>query len=167
MAPLIRVLGEEEEIAITFEMVAAYHGQAALAMLAIVFQGLGGALARLSPEAPLPRKDIGVVSGHPGPGVRDAFEFVTRAVTRQAYTIDRSLPLARWNPHADMAYAFTITARDRTVTAALRADVLPPRFFALLPGPRSAEDDAEFSALKRAIAATVLRQSSDRLFDWS
>jgi hypothetical protein len=83
---VVRVMGEEEPIDIGFDSVVAYHGQAALAMLAITFQGLRATLPKLSPSRAPERSAITVVSGHPGPGVRDAFEFVTRAVTRKAYT---------------------------------------------------------------------------------
>ena len=125
----IHVMGEEEPIEIGFASVMAYHGQAALAMLAITFQGLRATLPRLSPVSVPQRSDITVVSGHPGPGVKDAFEFVTRAVTRNAYTVDRSLPEARLNPKADISYSFRVTLDHRTLSAALRPNVLPARFF--------------------------------------
>jgi hypothetical protein len=161
----IHVLAEEEPIAIGFDAVAAYHGQAALAMLAITFQGLRASLAALSPDIPPRRNDLIVVSGHPGPGVRDAFEFVTRAVTRNAYTIDRSLPEARLNPRADISYSFRISLGGETVQAALRHNILPQRFFDLVSKNEKTEVDlAEFSALKRQIAATVLVSAPESLF---
>jgi hypothetical protein len=156
--PIVRVMGEEEVIELTFPALAAYHGQGALAMLALTFQALNGMLALL-PAMPR-REEIAVLSGHPGPGVRDAFEFATRAVTRGAYTVDRSLPDARFNPHGPMSYSFRLTVGDRTVSAVLREGVLPPRFFALFKGG----DPAELSALKRQIAAAALAATPDRLF---
>lgn len=162
----IQVMGEEEPIKIGFDSVVAYHGQAALAMLAITFQGLRATLSRLSPSEVPARSGITVVSGHPGPGVRDAFEFVTRAVTRNAYTVDRSMREARLNPKADMSYSFRITLDRRTVGAALRPDVLPARFFELnsMGTERSATDLSEFSALKRQIASEVLVAAPESLF---
>lgn len=156
--PTVRIMGEEEVIAVTWPAVAAYHGQGALAMLALTFQALNGMMALL-PAIPR-REDITILSGHPGPGVRDAFEFVTRAVTRGAYTVDRRLPEARFNPHGDMSYSFRLTAGSRTVAAVLREGVLPPRFFALFKGG----DPAELSALKRRIADEALAAPPDRAF---
>lgn len=163
---VVRVMGEEEPIDIGFDSVVAYHGQAALAMLAITFQGLRAALARLSPDATPQRSRITIVSGHPGPGVRDAFEFVTRAVTRNAYTVDRSLPEARLNPKADISYSFRITLDQRSIIAALRSDVLPARFFELnsMGAERAAVEASEFSALKRRIACEALMADPDSLF---
>ncbi|MGZ3340615.1 MAG: hypothetical protein ACXWLB_07660 [Reyranella sp.] len=167
-APSLRVMGEEEAIEIGFPALAAFHGQSALAMLAITFQGLRGAFDILSPAVPPPRAEIAVVSGHPGPGVRDAFEFVTRASTRGAYIIDRSLPKARLNPRAGISYSFRLSLRGRTVEAALRPGVLPERFFELFG---LAADDAvaavELSDLKRAIAARVLQSTMESLFDFA
>ncbi|GLK67328.1 hypothetical protein [Hansschlegelia plantiphila] len=166
VSSVITIQGEEEPIAIGFSAVAAYHGQAALAMLAVTFQALKTAIALLSPEAPPRRDDISIVSGHPGPGVRDAFEFVARAVTRGAYAVDRSLPEARLAPGFDISYSFRITIGGRTAELALRSDALPERFFSLNFTPdRSTDENAELSRLKRAIAADVLAGPAHALFD--
>lgn len=164
--PTIAIMGEEELIEIPFSAVAAFHGQAALAMLAVTFQAIRLAIGMLSPDrAPL-RSEISVVSGHPGPGVRDAFEFVTRAVTRGVYRVDRSLQQARLAPGADISYSFRIAIDGRDADVALRQDALPARFFALnFMQSRTAADDIELSRLKRSIAAGVLAISPERLFD--
>jgi hypothetical protein len=164
--PTLTILGEEEAIGIHFPALAAYHGQSALAMLAITFQGLRASLSRLSSESLLSRSEISVVSGHPGPGVRDAFEFVTRASTRGSYVVDRSLPKSRLNPKANVSYSFRVTARGRTVEAALHSGVLPQRFFDLFD--LVAADSsyvAELSELKRTIASSALEASPESLFD--
>jgi hypothetical protein len=163
--PIVSVMGEEEPIAIGFDALAAYHGQAALAMLAITFQGLRATLPILSPNAPPPRAAISVVSGHPGAGVRDAFEFVTRAVTRNVYTIDRTLPQSRFNPKAEISYSFAISLEGRTARAALKEGVLPARFFELLTiKDETAAAREEFSKLKRTIAARTLAENPAMLF---
>ncbi|WP_022724165.1 hypothetical protein [Rhodopseudomonas sp. B29] len=165
--PTIAVEGEEDLIHISYDAVAAYHGQAALAMLAVTFQALRLMLPALSPERPPRRADLVVISGHPGPGVRDAFEFVTRAATRGVYTVDRSLAEARLCPGVDMSYSWRVSAGDRTVGAALRRGVVPERFFELIAAgsARSSVDSAELSTLKRRIAQDVLAAAPDTLFD--
>jgi hypothetical protein len=158
-------MAEEEPIEIGFPMVAAYHGQSALAMAAIVFQAQRAAFALLSPAAMPARRDISIVSGHPGPGVRDAFEAVTRAVTRGAYVVDRSLPGARFAPGHDISYSFRITLGQRTAELALRPGVLPERFFELVFAKnRTAAQERELSALKRSVAEDVLAKEPDTLF---
>ncbi|AMH04510.1 MULTISPECIES: hypothetical protein [Achromobacter] len=160
----LRVQGEHGPILIPFEAVMAYHGHGALAMLALIFQGLRGALARLETDGvPVPRGELSVVSGHPGPGVRDAFEFATRAVTRGCYRIDLSLPEARYSQAADKSYSFWLTRGERRVQAVLREGVLPPEFFALLGNP-APEARREHARLRARIAETVLGQAPEALF---
>ena len=60
----IIIMAEDEPVIIGFDALASFHGQAALAMLAIVFQGLRQTLDRLSPNAPARRSDISIVTGH-------------------------------------------------------------------------------------------------------
>lgn len=163
--PTITVMAEEEPIEISFPMVAAYHGQSALAMAAMVFQAMRAAFALLSPDRPPARRDISIVSGHPGPGVRDAFEAVTRAVTRGAYTVDRSLPEARLVPGHDISYSFRMTVGERTAEVALLPEALPRRFFELVfSKSRTTEQERELSALKRSIAEEVLAKEPGTLF---
>ncbi len=163
--PTITVMAEEQPIEIEFPMVAAYHGQSALAMAAIVFQAMRAAFTLLSPDKPPARRDISIVSGHPGPGVRDSFEAVTRAVTRGAYTVDRSRPEARFVPGHDISYSFRITIADKVAEIALLPDVLPERFFALVfAKSRTTEQDRELSELKRSIAKDVLAKQPGDLF---
>lgn len=158
-------MAEEAPVEIGFPMVAAYHGQSALAMAAIVFQAQRAAFAVLSPENTPARRDISIVSGHPGPGVRDAFEFVTRAVTRGAYSVDRALPEARFVPGHDISYSFRITLGERTAEMALLPGVLPQRFFELVfAKDRTTAQERELSALKRSIAEDVLAKDPGALF---
>ncbi|WP_448043474.1 hypothetical protein [Bradyrhizobium liaoningense] len=158
-------MAEEEPIEIGFPTVAAYHGQSALAMAAIVFQAQRAAFAFLSPDAIPARRDISIVSGHPGPGVRDAFEVVTRAVTRGAYMVDRSLPEARFVSGHDISYSFRITLGERTAEMALLPGVLPERFFELVfAKDRTTVQERELSALKRSVAEDVLAKEPRALF---
>lgn len=165
--PTITMISEGKPVLLSYDAAAAYHGHSALAMLALTFQGLRGALARLSPEAPIDRAALSVTSGHPGPGVRDAIEFVTRAVTRGAYAVDRGLPEARVNPHVGISYSFRLHWGGRTLVAALREGVLPDRFYELVAMPKDRHTPAtltEADALKSAIAERVLREEPESLY---
>ena len=162
----LTVMAEEGPLPICFDAVQAYHGHGALAMLALTFQGLRGALSRLEQDGvPVPRKELSVISGHPGPGVRDAFEFVTRAVTRGCYEVDLTLPEARYSRGADKSYSFHLRRGARSVQGVLRPGVLPPEFFDLLgnPAPGAQRIHAE---LRRDIAARVIAAEPESLFDF-
>ena len=162
----LTVTAEEGPLAICFDAVQAYHGHGALAMLALTFQGLRGALPMLEQDGvPAPRKELSVISGHPGPGVRDAFEFVTRAVTRGCYTVDLTLPEARYSHGADKSYSFHLRRGARSVQGVLRPGVLPPEFFDLL-GKTGPDAQRIHAGLRRDIAARVVAAEPEALFDY-
>lgn len=162
--PRLTIAGEEGPIVIPFSAVAAYHGHGALAMLAIMYQGLRGALPLLALDGkPVARNELSVVSGHPGPGVRDAFEFVTRACTRGEYVVDQSLPFSRYSRGADKAYGFILCRGTAQIQAALREGILPTRFFELL-GNADLQARQEHAALRHRIAEQVLQKAPESLF---
>ena len=121
----ITIMAEEGPLTLGFDALERYHGHAALAMLASTYRVQQAGFERRCPDAPPRREAISVISGHPGPGVRDAFEMVTRCVTRGAYTIDKTLPGPRLNPKTDVVYAFQVTVHGRPQHVALRDGVLP------------------------------------------
>ncbi|CAM3759898.1 hypothetical protein [Kerstersia gyiorum] len=161
----VQVQGEEGVINIPFDAVAAYHGHGALAMLAVTYMGMHGALARLPGDLPR-RNELSVLSGHPGPGVRDAFEFITRAATRGCYQVDTALPWARYSQDGSRSYSFVLTCREQSVRAVLRAGVLPPAFFQLLSSRRQ-EDAEPFRLLRRQLAHQMLDAEPEALFDYT
>ncbi len=83
--PTLVVLDEGEPIAIAFEDLLKYHGRSSIAGVAHAFKAMERGFQVLSPGQPPERHDITVESGFPGPGARDAFEMVTRAVTGDRY----------------------------------------------------------------------------------
>lgn len=165
-AASLTVQAEEGPLSICFDAVMAYHGHGALAMLALTFQGLRGALPYLEDaDARVPRQELTVISGHPGPGVRDAFEFVTRAVTRGGYAVDVTLPEARYSNGADKSYSFHLRRGSRSVQGILRAGVLPPEFFDLL-GNRDPDAQRTHALLRRRIAAEVIAAPVESLYEY-
>lgn len=159
-----------DTIAISFNDIEKYHGQAAIAMVAVTFKALQAAFAVLSPHAPPRREDIRIISGHPGPGVRDTFEMVTRAVTRGAYTVDTARTAARLSSLANASYGFDIRIKgERRVEISLKPGILPERFFDLQDRQRrKVATDAEreeLVQLKRTIVAQVLPRPAEGLFD--
>lgn len=164
---IARVVEAEGLIDIPFSAVEAYHGHTALTMLALTYQGLYGAMAKLgADDKPLSRSELSVLSGHPGPGVRDAFECVTRAVTRGCYVVDKSLPWARYNQGGTQSYSFILSSQGREVRAVLREGVLPQRFFELLVS-REPQELVEFQALRRVLARDVLAKMPGDLYEYT
>jgi hypothetical protein len=71
-----------------------YHGVGSPGGVAIAFKALERALQLLDPQAPCERREIVIATAFGGPGARDAFEMVTRAVTGDRFRVDPELELA-------------------------------------------------------------------------
>ena len=169
MADNITIVDDGDVLEIGFADVYRFHGPGSLAGAAVGFKALQAALAALFPDAPPTRTELSIISGHPGPGVRDAFELVCRAVTRKAYLVDTTRPLARWNPFKGLSFSFLVKVADgRSAEAVLKEGVLPHRFFELLhlvalPEATAARQD-ELRRLKKSLAAQIVGTPSDALY---
>lgn len=159
----------EDLIEFTFADVEKYHGQGSIGGAALGFQVLRAGLRALFPGAPPRRDEITIFTGHPGPGFRDAFELITRAVARNAYRVDTSRPEGRYNPFHPHAYSWSIASADgRTAELVLREGLIPPRFFELWDlvarDVATRADRQELDLVKRQVADDVLTLPLGDLF---
>jgi len=169
--PGIRISDDGREFTLDYTGLLAYHGGGAVAGAAVGFRVMQAAAAALAGTEPWERNRVTVVSGHPGPGYRDAFEYVTRCVSRDRFRVDRDLPGGRHSPFQH--YAFQFLADDRVArmraTITLHAGVLPLRLFEVLRDLGKRADDSmlchELETLKQAIADDVLCRTTGELFD--
>jgi len=165
----IRIMDGDDLIELSFQDVEKYHGQHSIAGAALGYQVLRAALAALYPTSVPRREEISIVSGHPGPGFRDAFELVTRTLTRTTYRVDTSRPDGRYNPLTDHAYSWCVSIAGRhSAEIVLRPGLIPPRFFELWSlvgrGAATPDDWQELVRVKRGLADAVLSMPLDDLF---
>lgn len=168
-APTIAVRDHDDLIEFTFADVEKYHGQGSIGGAALGFQVLRAGLRALYGDAPPRRDEISVTTGHPGPGFRDTFELITRAVTRGAYRADSDRPDGRYNPFHAHAYSWSIASADgRAAELVLREGLIPLRFFELWDlvgrGLATPADRRELDVVKRHLADDVLARPLDQLF---
>jgi hypothetical protein len=166
----VTVRDGDDTIRFVFADVEKYHGQGSIGGAAIGFKVVEAALGALFPDAPAPREALTIVSGHGGPGFRDAFELITRAVTRGAYTVDRDRQAGRLNPLSPTAYSFTFLVADgRAADVVMRDGIVPYRFYELWHlvgnGAAGAAERAELITVKRAVADDVIARPVAALFD--
>lgn len=139
----------------TFGDLMRYHGPSAPGGVAHAFKVLERALPLLDEGHPIERREVEIATAHGGPGVRDAFEMVTRAVTGGRYVVDPAL--ARPERGSTLAnYVFRLDSRGSSVTLQVRDGFVADEFIELVN--RSGRTDAEESRL------VVLKQEmTDRL----
>lgn len=167
MSDKILVQDRQDVFEIGFSDVKKYHGLTNIAGAAVGFKALQAAFEALLPGKPAPREDITVKTGHPGTGVRDAIEMVTRATTRGVYTVDKTLPKGRLNPYRQLSFTFIVNLPGREAEVVLKEGILPARFFDLMEivtKPNTAKEQDELDQLKRSLANEIVVRPSSELF---
>jgi hypothetical protein len=160
----ITVKDRQDVFEISFSDIKKYHGLGNIAGAAFAFKALQAAFAQLLGQAPAPREDTSVQTGHSGSGVRDAIEMVTRAATRGVYSVDTNLPKARLNPYRQLSFTFIVTVATQRAEVALKPGVLPARFFELM-NVNTDEARAELDQLKRQLAEKIIASANEELFE--
>lgn len=99
----IEVVESGTSLRFSYDDLIRYHGPGNPGGVAHGCKVLERALPILSPADPAERREVDIATAFGGPGARDAFELVTRAVTDDRYTVDPGLErpdraeVARWN----------------------------------------------------------------------
>ncbi|GAA0597332.1 hypothetical protein [Caenispirillum bisanense] len=166
-ADTIAVVDNGTVLHIPFSACVAYHGRTSIGGAALGFRLLQHAFALLSADAPPDRADITFFTAFPGPGLRDAVELVTRAVTRDAYRVDTTADVPGPEGVVGRMY-FEVEIAGRRCRLALVEGAIGAEFIAL--GRRSktpnmtAADHTRWTELKEGLATTVMANPPAALF---
>jgi hypothetical protein len=165
MTSTIDVLDRGRLLAFSFDDMLRYHGPGSPGGVAQAFKILERALPLLDPDGPPERREITVRTAFGGPGARDAFELVTRAVTGDRYVVDQAL--ARPERGRTMErFVFELGYRDRSATLVVREGIVPDEFIALArTDPRSADQDARLDELKLEMVERVMSSPAEEVYD--
>lgn len=161
----VRVLDSGVLVTIGFDDCVRYHGRTSIGGLALGFRLMQKAIGDLAPQAPPERATIAFRTAFPGPGLRDAVEMVTRAVTRGAYRVDLEAAPAEAPEAVAGRLWFEVTIGDRRQAYATVPGAMSPEFIEL--GRKShrdgldAAETARWSELKEALAATIMAARPD------
>ena len=159
MVGTLTVMDQGRALVFGPEDLARYHGPGSPAGVALAFQVLARTLPVLGPRVP-ERREITVTTAFRGPGARDGFELVTRAVTEGRYVLDSALerPDRGWVLEQ---FVFRIGYRGTERTLLLRPGFVDEEFVGLARSARSAADERRFTALKAAAAEAILAGRAD------
>jgi hypothetical protein len=142
-----------------------YAGPYSPAGVANAFKLMQRAFAALSPNRPPQRRSILIRTAFQGPGARDGFEAVTRAVTDGRYTVD--LALARPDRGRLLqSFVFQVTIAGRTVTLLLRKGFVTAEFINLASkSDRDQAEEAHLDQLKLDLAQRLLDAPAEDVYD--
>lgn len=165
MTETLTVQEHGRTITFTFDDMMRYHGPHSPAGVAMAFKVLQRAFAALSPDGPPPRREINVRTAFRGPGARDGFEAVTRAVTDGRYIVDRSLVRSDAGRLRE-DFVFEVTIGDRTAMLLLREGFVTDEFVDMARTEnRSDAQEQRLDELKAHLAEQVLRSRAQDVFD--
>ena len=164
MAAAIEVIERGRPIAFSFDDMLRYHGGGSPGGVAHAFKVFERALPLLAPDAPCERREIVVETAFGGPGARDAFELVTRAVTGDRYRIDESLARPERGRTLER-FVFRLSYRDRSVTLELRDGFVTEEFIDLArTDERTREQEQRLDTLKQEMADRVMATPADEVY---
>lgn len=165
MTETIAVTEHRRDLAFDFEDMNRYHGGGSPAGVATAFKVLQRAFAVLSPGRPPERRSVMIRTAFRGPGARDGFEAVTRAVSDDRFAVDRTLvrpDLGRLRED----FVFDVSIGSASVTLTLRDGFVSEEFIDLARTPnRTADQEYRLDILKAQLAQALLSTPADQLYD--
>jgi hypothetical protein len=165
MTGTIDVVDRGRLISFSFDDVLKYHGGGSPGGAALAFKVLERALPLLDPHGPCQRREIVVETAFGGPGARDAFELVTRAVTGERYRIEPALARPE-RGRALERFVFRLSYRDRHATLELREGFVTDEFVDLARTERrTADEERRLDTLKREMAQRVMGRPAHEVYD--
>ncbi len=161
----LTVLDHGRRLTFSFEDLLKYHGGGSPGGVAQAFKVFQRALPLLCPDGPPERREISLRTPFGGPGFRDAFEMVTRAVTEDRFVVDPELVRPDLGRNREQ-FVFHVAYRGNTVTLLIRDGLVRDDFIDLLLNEnRTAEQDAHFETLKRDFADRLMAGSAEDAYD--
>jgi hypothetical protein len=142
-----------------------YAGPYSPAGVASAFKVMQRAFAALSPNQPPQRRSIIIRTAFQGPGARDGFESVTRAVTDGRYTVDPALARPD-RGRLLQSFVFQVTITGRTATLLLRPGYVTAEFSNLAgKGHRNQAEETRLNQLKVDLAERLLAAPAEDVYD--
>lgn len=165
MAETIRVQERGQTLEFSFDDMLRYAGPHSPGGVANAFKVMQRAFALLSPEESPQRRSVVVRTAFQGPGARDGFEAVTRAVSDGRYTVD--LSLARPDRGRRLqSFVFEIGVGDRSARLLLRDGFITDEFIDLATkSDRSDAEERRLDDLKAGLARRVLAAPAEDVYD--
>jgi hypothetical protein len=161
----VEVADQGSALAYTFEDLMLYHGPGSPGGVAHALKVLERALPLLESGGLAERREIEVATAFAGPGARDAFEMVTRAVTEARYVVDDALARPERGPTHER-FVFRLGYRGCSVTVILREGYVGEEFIALARiKERTEEQESRLTVLKREMAELLLATPAAEVYD--
>jgi hypothetical protein len=160
---LVQELGQVLEFSYTDML--CYAGPYSPAGVAAAFKAMQRAFAALSPNQPPQRRSVVIRTAFQGPGARDGFEAVTRAVTDGRYVIEPALARPD-RGRLLQGFVFHVSVNGRTATLLMRPGFVTAEFFDLAgKAERAHAEEAHLDELKAQLAQAMLAAPAEDVYE--
>ncbi len=144
-----------------------YNGGGSPGGVAHAYKVFELALPLLDSRRPVERRAITVETAFGGPGARDAFELVTRAVSEGRFTVDPTLTRPK-KGRARERFVFRLRYRECSVTVALREGFVTEGFIDLARQENpTIHEQKRLAAMKADMAASVMSAAAADVYEVS
>ena len=164
----IRIVDHSEILQLDFAGAKKFHEGDSWWGLAVGFRAMQRGAEVLSRNNLWDRKDLFVVSSHPGPGVRDAIEYVTECVGRKQYRLTDECATQK-GCSREMKFEWQISDGEVTAQVKLRTDFVPADFYELLDrlgtDEEQSQDADEFNGYKTELSESLWAEPLSSAFN--
>jgi hypothetical protein len=161
----IVVLDCGRQVSFSFDEMLAHHGGGSPGGVAHAFKVLERALPLLDTAGRPERGEIVIETAFGGPGARDAFELVTRAVTEGRYILDPALTRPEYGL-ARERFVFRLRYCKQSVTLTLRPGFVTEAFIDLTRREtRTDPEERRLTAMKADMAERVMAAAASDVYD--
>jgi hypothetical protein len=159
------VLDDGREVSFSFEEMLNYHGGGSPGGVAHGFKVLERSLPLLDAAGRVERRGIVVETAFGGPGARDVFELVTRAVSEQRFLLDATL-IRPGQGRARERFVFRLRYGERSVTLTLREGFVTEEFIDLTrQEARTAIEEQRLAGMKVEMARRVMAAAACDVYE--
>ena len=163
---MITVLDNGRPFEFSFDDMLKYHGFGSPGGVTHAYLVMRRAFARLCPETPPIRQKIRIETCFVGPGARDGFEMITRAVTDGRYTVDPKYA----EPYPDVGsrnrYVFRVFHGDDMVELMIRPGMVREEFLELgAKQNRTNDEEIHLVWLKKEMTERLLKLHPSTVYD--
>ena len=126
----IRIKDKDEVLELDYDGAVCQHPGSLWWGTAVGFRAMQAAAQALSKDGLWSRDNLYIVTGHPGPGVKDTIDYITGAASRNRYkTIVAEGCEMKCN--SKMKYEWWVSDGEKTANINLRPDFVPREFYEL------------------------------------
>ena len=139
----IRIKDKGEVVELDYDGAVCQHPGSLWWGTAVGFRAMQVAAQALSQDDLWDREKLYIVSGHPGPGVKDTIDYVTGAASRDRYNVVVAEGCGM-QCNSKMKYEWWVSDGERTANINLRPDFVPREFYELtdrLEGNETTKED--------------------------